>query len=99
MLQATQSWHGDYFALRRGDFRGFASGGRFLGQAKVRSVFVKISDVIAHQPVGMPFVENNIGLALNEFILLSRPFRKEGGMKGTKQQHFLPDREELFASI
>jgi hypothetical protein len=59
MMQAAESRHGNDLATCTVIDLGFTSCRSFLLQCEMRSVFVVIADVLAHQSLQMPFVEHD----------------------------------------
>jgi hypothetical protein len=59
MMQTAQPWHGYDLEACNGILFRFTTGRRSLIQRKMRSVVVVVADVLIHEALQMPFIEND----------------------------------------
>lgn len=57
VVQTTPSWHGYNLARCIWTLRCIAPSGRSLLQCEMRSVLVVVTNIFAHQPFQVPFIE------------------------------------------
>ena len=59
MMQAAESGHDNDFAPGLRITHRYTTGRRFLGQREMRPVLVIVTDILIHQALQIPFVEND----------------------------------------
>jgi len=59
MMQAAEPWHGKDLGACRRTFRSFSESRSLFIQTKMCSVVVIIADVLIHQALQMPLIQND----------------------------------------
>src|SRR5215510_6356549 len=57
MMQAAESREGTYRASQCGTERGQSACWRILRKPKMRPIFMVVADILAHEPLQMPFIQ------------------------------------------